>query len=292
MVGQFRLLTVGILLVSIIHTGSGAKGAANGWLADTLESSSTGDTHATAKGDHLDVNGSRSRKAGGRPAAEKGDGTGSVGCGAMVQCSAPRPAPEPKTLGEYLTARDGSVPLRYLFRQNRPWPLPPPEILPPTPAAEPAAPGRVVTANEVERFLPVQGVVHSEPRGWAVVGVPANFWVVVAPATVDGELFGTPVQVRFTPTGYLWEYGDGEAAQTDTPGASWTMLGQEELTETPTGHVYMQRGKATVSVRVGYTAEYRVGDGDWIGVQGEVVAPAPPTQMLLVTESTVLTAAP
>ncbi len=156
----------------------------------------------------------------------------------------------------------------------------------------PAMAPRVVTANDVERFLPVQGVLHSEPRGWAVVGVPANFWVVVAPATVDGRLFDTPVQVRFTPTEYLWEYGDGEVAQTQTPGASWASLGQEELTATPTGHVYAQRGKATVSVRVGYTAEYRVEGGDWVAVQGEVIAPAPPVPMLLVTESTVLTAAP
>lgn len=183
--------------------------------------------------------------------------------------------------------------LREQDPDKRRWPvqLPPPLIRPAEPA-KPALAGRVVTADEVERFLPVQGVVHSEPRGWAVVGVPANFWVEVAPVAVDGELFDTAVQVRFTPAGYLWDYGDGEVGRIDTPGASWAALGQDELTETPTGHVYAQRGRATVMVRVAYSAEYRVGDGRWVAVQGDVVAPALPLPMLLVTESTVLTAAP
>ncbi|WP_375399673.1 hypothetical protein [uncultured Amnibacterium sp.] len=138
-----------------------------------------------------------------------------------------------------------------------------------------AVAGRVVTANDVARFLTAQGVVHSEPRCWAVVGVPANFWVEVAPVTAEGELFDRAVQVRFTPSGHLWDYCDGEVLHTDTRSASWAQLGQGELTESPTG-----------------TAEYRVGHGQWVAVQGDVIAPAPPASMVVVTESTVLTAAP
>ena len=157
--------------------------------------------------------------------------------------------------------------------------------------AEPATPPRIVTATDLARFLPAQAGIHSEPHGWAVVHVPANFWVDVTPATVDGRLFDTPVQVRFTPTQYLWNYGDGVVAQTDTPGASWKSLHQDELTGTATGHVYQQRGPATVSVRIVYTAQYKVADGDWVPVQGVVVATAPPAQLVVATESTVLTAA-
>ena len=210
-----------------------------------------------------------------------------MACTTFTECT--------EKFGPYITESNKDlVPfLREQDPDKRRWPtqLPPP-LIRPGEHARPAVAGRVVTANEVERFLPVQAVVHSEPRGWAVVGVPANFWVEVAPVTVDGELFDTAVQVRFTPSGYRWDYGDGEVGRTGTAGASWAALGQDELTETPAGHLYAQRGRATVTARVAYTAEYRVGDGQWVAVQGDVVAPAPPLPMLLVTESTVLTAVP
>lgn len=161
---------------------------------------------------------------------------------------------------------------------------------PPADPAKPAVPPRIVTAEDLARFLPAQGAVHSEPRGWAVVGVPANFWVDVTAGTVDGELFDTPVRVRFTPTGYLWNYGDGDVAQTDLPGRSWEALGQDELTATATGHVYAQRGSVTVAVKIVYNASYEVAGGDWVPVQGVVVATAPPAPVVVATESTVLTA--
>src|SRR5579875_2305763 len=49
----------------------------------------------------------------------------------------------------------------------------------------PGAPGTgtppvTVTASDVARFLPALGALHSEPDGWAVVGVPANFWADVS----------------------------------------------------------------------------------------------------------------
>jgi hypothetical protein len=96
-------------------------------------------------------------------------------------------------------------------------------LLPGAPGA-PAAGGvaaQVVTAADVARFLPALGSLHSEPNGWAVVGVPANFWADVRPMTVAGTLLGGPAQVRFTPQVYRWIYGDGSERVTATPGATW-----------------------------------------------------------------------
>lgn len=156
------------------------------------------------------------------------------------------------------------------------------------PTAEAEAP-QVVTAEDVERFLPTSAVLHSEPDGWAVVGVPANFWVEVEPVTVEGELLGEVAEVRFTPRAYRWDYGDGIVRVTSTPGASWNGLGQQELTETPTGHIYEERGDRNAVVDVAYSAQYRLGGGDWLEVLGTVTGQAPPEQVLVVVERTVLT---
>ena len=155
---------------------------------------------------------------------------------------------------------------------------------------EPKNPPRAVTIEDVARFLPARGVLHGEPSGWAVVGVPANFWVEVEPMTVTGELLGDVAQVRFTPTLYTFDYGDGTTRTSAEPGSSWRDLGQDELSATPTGHVFRERGDRPVRVTIAYTAEYRVDGGAWIGVAGAVSAAAPGVNTLVVAERTVLTA--
>lgn len=164
-------------------------------------------------------------------------------------------------------------------------------FLPTGPGAPAGAGGaaQVVTAADVARFLPAIGTLHSEPNGWAVVGVPANFWIDVRPMTVTGTLLGGPAQVRFTPQVFRWIYGDGSARATETPGATWAALGQQELTATPTSHDYAERGTRQARVEVLYSAEYQVGTGPWLPVVGAVTGTTPPAPMLVVTERTVLT---
>jgi hypothetical protein len=148
---------------------------------------------------------------------------------------------------------------------------------------------QVVTAADVARFLPALGSLHSEPNGWAVVGVPANFWADVRPVSVAGTLLGGPAQVRFTPQVYRWIYGDGSERATATPGATWATLGQQELTATATSHDYAARGSRQARVEVLYSAEYQVGAGPWLPVVGAVTGTTPSASILVVTERTVLT---
>ncbi len=143
--------------------------------------------------------------------------------------------------------------------------------------------------DDVARFLPAVATMHAEPDGWAVVGVPANFWVDVKAMTVAGELLGEAAEVRFTPQAYQFAYGDGTTRTTTTPGASWADLGQEELTKTSTSRVYGARADRQATVTVIYSAEYRFAGGPWIGVAGAVSGTTPPHRVLVVVERTALT---
>lgn len=145
--------------------------------------------------------------------------------------------------------------------------------------------------GDVARFLPALATLHAEPDGWAVVGVPANFWVDVEAVTVAGELLGEAAEVRFTPQAYRFDYGDGTTRATATPGASWADLGQDELTKTATSHVYRERADREATVTVVYSAEYRFAGGPWIGVAGAVSGTTPPQRVLVVVERTALTTA-
>jgi len=151
---------------------------------------------------------------------------------------------------------------------------------------EPAA---AVTISDLARFLPAAGALHAEPDGWAVIGVPANFWVEVRAVTVRAALLGDAAEVRFTPQAYRFDYGDGATRTSARPGSSWAALGLEELSPTSTDHVYRTRGDLRASATVVYSARYRFAGGPWIGVTGAVSASTPPQRVLVVAERTALT---
>ncbi|MGT2425207.1 hypothetical protein [Amnibacterium kyonggiense] len=150
-------------------------------------------------------------------------------------------------------------------------------------------PAAAITMSDLARFLPASAALHAEPEGWAVVGVPANFWVDVRAVTVRAALLGDSAEVRFTPQAYRFDYGDDATRTTGEPGASWSDLRQQELTATPTGHVYRTRGDVRAAATVVYSGEYRFADGPWTRVAGAVAAGTPPQRMLVVAERTALT---
>lgn len=160
---------------------------------------------------------------------------------------------------------------------------------PGAPAGAGANPAPAVTLDDVARFLPASAALHGEPDGWAVVGAPANFWADASAITVPGELLDQAAEVRFTPQAYRFDYGDGSFRSSATAGASWSALGQQELTETPTSHVYRVRGAVQARVTVVYSAQYRFADGPWTGVAGAVSSTTPPQRVLVVVERTALT---
>lgn len=126
-----------------------------------------------------------------------------------------------------------------------------------------------VTLADLASFVPARPSLTGEPAGVGVVGMPANVIAAASEQQIPGELFDFEVVVRFVPSAYRFDYGDGTTQTSTTGGAAWSALGQAEFTPTATSHVYRSRGTFTGSVTVLYEASVDFGGG-WRPVDGFV----------------------
>ena len=144
---------------------------------------------------------------------------------------------------------------------------------------EPLGPGveapPTVTITDVARLVPAVGVSGMEPQGWAVVGLPSNFYADSSPRTAGATLLGRAAEVRFTPVSFSWSFGDGTTLTTSSAGAPWASLGLPEFSETETSHVYAAPGSYTIGLTVNFAAEYRFGAAAWTALAGTVPVTAP-----------------
>jgi hypothetical protein len=141
-----------------------------------------------------------------------------------------------------------------------------------------------VTMSDIAAFRPTAASHGMEPNGWAVIGLPTNFFSSGSPVIRSGTLLGGPAEVRFTPVSWSWDYGDGSRRTTATPGRAW----RTEFDETATTHVFEERGTYVVTLVVQYRAEWRVAGGSWVPVSGILSLPAPQQRVLVVGARTVL----
>ena len=147
-----------------------------------------------------------------------------------------------------------------------------------------------VTTREVAHLVPAVGMQGMEPKGWMVVGLPTNFFADVTPSVVSTTLLGTPAEVRFTPVSFTWQYGDGSSTTSATGGATWAALGVAEFSETATSHIYDRPGEYSISLTILYSAEYRIGVGNWLPLAGTVPSTSPPLTASAKAAKTVLVA--
>jgi hypothetical protein len=111
-----------------------------------------------------------------------------------------------------------------------------------------------------------------EPDGWMIRGLPANFIAEAGTNSHEGTLFNSPVAVRFTPTSYNWDWGDGSTDVFAVPGATWKDLDLPRFSETATSHVFVERGDTTVTLAVDYSVDVSLQGGSWITIDGTVAA--------------------
>lgn len=145
-----------------------------------------------------------------------------------------------------------------------------------------------ITITDIATFVPTPGRQQMEPDGWTIAGLDTNFYAITGQHVVNGTLLGRPADVRFTPTTYLWAYGDGTRATKNTAGGTWAALGIPEFEPTPTSHVYDQVGEYTITLSIVFTAEYRFAGGPWHSVVGTITLPANDLHIRAGTAKTVL----
>ena len=138
--------------------------------------------------------------------------------------------------------------------RRQPGPRSPRPHRPPSAARAPDCGGYIVvmppdvTPADLASFRPAPPSLTGEPTGFGVVGTPTNVVAAASEQTLPGTLLGWDVTVRFTPAGYVFDYGDGATARVTTGGSSWAALGQAQFTPTATSHVYRERGTYPVIV--------------------------------------------
>ena len=145
-----------------------------------------------------------------------------------------------------------------------------------------------ITLRDIATFIPTPGRQLMEPDGWTVAGLDTNFFAITGPHVVNGTLLGRPADVQFTPTTYLWAYGDGTSATRYTAGGTWASQGIAEFEPTPTSHVYEQLGDYTITLSIVFTAEYRFAGGSWRPVVGTITLPANDLHLRVGSAKTVL----
>lgn len=175
---------------------------------------------------------------------------------------------------------DDSGTTRCAPRPNRPSP----------PASTPSAPGLpTITISDLARFAPASVLATAEPGNVGIAGMPTNFTAAATTQVRDGELFGTPLRVRFVPAGYDYTYGDGSSATVTTPGQTWAALGQAQFTPTPTSHVYREPGVYPARVDIRYTAQVDLGGG-WIDIPGQLTTSGVTQEIRILEARTALVA--
>ncbi|WP_447913203.1 hypothetical protein [Microbacterium phyllosphaerae] len=158
------------------------------------------------------------------------------------------------------------------------------------PASIPPAPGiPTITISDLVRFAPASVVAASEPGNVGIAGMPTNFLGAATSQIQNGELFGIPLRVRFTPAGYDYTYGDGSSATLTSPGQTWAALGQAQFTPTATSHVYRDPGVYPARVDIRYTAQVDLGGG-WIDVPGQLTTPGAVQEIRILEARTALVA--
>lgn len=163
----------------------------------------------------------------------------------------------------------------------------------PAPIREDGAPAAsetpTITIADLAQFAPPPLTASADPGNVGIADLPTNFVAAADVHTQSGELFGIALTVRFSPTTYLYDYGDRSTSSTAAPGRTWQELGQAQFTPTPTTHVYQERGNYLARVDVAYTAEVDLGTG-WIPVTGQVTAMGTPQEIRILEAHTALVA--
>jgi hypothetical protein len=152
----------------------------------------------------------------------------------------------------------------------KPKPVVKPKVVVNTPAKTVSvlsgSPGSNVNANEVANFSPDDSSAAVSPSNNLTTGQSATFFSDPKVHYRLGSVLGRSAQVRFSPIGAAWTFGDGSTANGDKA-----------------THVFTN-GKFDVEVTITYSVSYRfAGQGPWLEDPGQIDMPA--TVLVSVSDS-------
>ena len=135
--------------------------------------------------------------------------------------------------------------------------------------------------REVQRVGLPSLEVRVQPAGRTLVNFDTNFYAEPEAFERQLTLLGQGVEVRAEPVEFAWSFGDGTTDATESPGAPYPDL---EVT-----HAYSD-ADVTVepSVDVTYSAQFRVGDGEWQEIPETVTIGGSPVSLRVVEATPVL----
>ena len=148
--------------------------------------------------------------------------------------------------------------------------------------AEPIAP---TSLSDLASFSPGAPGIVVEPGSWSIPRLTTNIYALADTEVQAGELLGWPIEVRFSPQSYRWNYGDGSGATHAVPGGTW---GSAQFSATPTGHIFASPGRYSLSVEVDYAVAYRFAEGQFVALSGVVTRSAGPTMLTVLRVTPIL----
>jgi hypothetical protein len=126
--------------------------------------------------------------------------------------------------------------------------------------------------------------VQVQPAERTLVNFATNFYAEPEAFERQITLLGQDVDVRAEPIRFDWAFGDGAGDQTEGPGGAYPDL---EIT-----HRYTDADvTVTPSVDVTYSAEFRVGGGEWQEIPETVTIEGTPVALRVVEATPVLSGA-
>lgn len=240
---RHQLLPVVVLLGTLLAVSGTSTPAAAGGAADVAEDETT--TSGTTDGTNVDLSATQP----GTPGSGSGS-DGSDDSGDFVLIGDEPTSDDPPCLR--------IVDNRCYISLTRPG-----DVVPGTP-----------TLSDIASFRPEVGTAHMQPNGWGVVGIHTNFYATGDAHVVTGTLLGLPASVRFTPIAWHWDYGDGTASTSASPGGTWAQLGIREFDAAPGSHLYTAKASYTVGLDIEYAAEYQYAGQPWLPIAGTLVLAA------------------
>ena len=142
-------------------------------------------------------------------------------------------------------------------------------------AGAPGVPKPIVIAAQIERdfkrLVVLQGLARVQPAGKTLVNFQTAFYTEAQAYDLPPiTILGSRVQVRATPVGYDWFFGDGAQAGNAGPGAKGT---------TQVSHRYAGTGPVGPYVVITWAGSYTVDGGAAQQVVGTAQTTGPPTAL-------------